>query len=230
MKKDEYTDRHQAIKMRLAGQSIEQICRTLSHSREWFHKWWRRYLESGPEGLYDLTRGNRQVVNANEFDGVCPKTTNVAAYDVTAVLANDVLPNLLGVTIHYRATVTSDDFEQVQEAVTTLELGHRYVRNLYTHIEPDPDGLIHREVVYHDAGLLVSGELDQEPRARRHEHPVHGRPLDLPLRPADRREGALLVHPRPPLGPERGAVHPRLARTGGYRGAGGAAALPHRCR
>jgi hypothetical protein len=22
----------------------------------WFHKWWRRYREAGPEGLYDLTR------------------------------------------------------------------------------------------------------------------------------------------------------------------------------
>lgn len=61
MKKDEYTDRHQAIKMRLAGQSVKQICRALSHSREWFHKWWRRYLAYGPDGLYDLTRANHQV-------------------------------------------------------------------------------------------------------------------------------------------------------------------------
>lgn len=28
-----------------------------------FHKWWQRYLESGPEGLYDLTRCHCQVVN-----------------------------------------------------------------------------------------------------------------------------------------------------------------------
>ena len=60
---DELSVRQSAIRLRLAGQSIESICRTLKRSRAWFHKWWRRYLESGPEGLYDLTRGNHQVVN-----------------------------------------------------------------------------------------------------------------------------------------------------------------------
>jgi putative transposase len=59
--KDEYSDRHQAIKMRLADQSVERICRILNRSREWFHKWWNRYLEFGPEGLFDLTRANHQV-------------------------------------------------------------------------------------------------------------------------------------------------------------------------
>jgi len=60
---NELSVRQSAIRLRLAGQSIESICRTLKRSRAWFHKWWRRYLESGPEGLYDLTRGNHQVVN-----------------------------------------------------------------------------------------------------------------------------------------------------------------------
>lgn len=60
---DELSVRQSAIRLRLAGQSIESICRTLKRSRVWFHKWWRRYLESGPEGLYDLTRGNHQAVN-----------------------------------------------------------------------------------------------------------------------------------------------------------------------
>jgi putative transposase len=59
--RDEYTDRHQAIKMRLAGQSVEQICRSLRRSRRWFQKWWSRYLEYGPAGLFDLTRANHQV-------------------------------------------------------------------------------------------------------------------------------------------------------------------------
>ena len=53
---DELSVRQAAIRLRLAGESIESICRTLKRSRAWFHKWWRRYLESGPEGLYDLTR------------------------------------------------------------------------------------------------------------------------------------------------------------------------------
>jgi len=55
---DELSVRQSAIRLRLAGESIESICRSLKRSRVWFHKWWRRYLESGSEGLYDLTRGN----------------------------------------------------------------------------------------------------------------------------------------------------------------------------
>lgn len=60
---DELTLRHQAIRMRLAGESVLLICRTLQRSSVWLHKWWQRYLELGTEGLYDLTRANHQVVN-----------------------------------------------------------------------------------------------------------------------------------------------------------------------
>jgi transposase InsO family protein len=35
----------------------------MHRSEAWFHKWWQRYLAEGPEGLYDLTRANQQVVN-----------------------------------------------------------------------------------------------------------------------------------------------------------------------
>jgi transposase InsO family protein len=63
MMKDELSVRQTAIRLRLAGESVESICRTLKRSKTWFHKWWQRYLESGPEGLYDLTRGHCQVVN-----------------------------------------------------------------------------------------------------------------------------------------------------------------------
>jgi transposase InsO family protein len=59
--KDEYADRSRAIKLRLAGQSVAQIRRLLGRSKEWFHKWWNRYLEFGPDGLFDLTRANHQV-------------------------------------------------------------------------------------------------------------------------------------------------------------------------
>jgi transposase InsO family protein len=58
--KDEFSDRHQAIKLRLAGHSVESICQTLGRSREWFHTWWRRYQAMGIAGLYDLTRANHQ--------------------------------------------------------------------------------------------------------------------------------------------------------------------------
>ena len=60
---NELTDRQAAIRLRLAGESIENICRTLRRSKRWFHKWWKRYLALGPEGLYDLTRANQRVVN-----------------------------------------------------------------------------------------------------------------------------------------------------------------------
>jgi hypothetical protein len=53
---DELAARQRAITLRLAGRSVKPICAALGRSEVWFHKWWRRYLEAGPEGLYDLTR------------------------------------------------------------------------------------------------------------------------------------------------------------------------------
>ena len=58
---DELAAHHRAITLRLAGQSVNAICAAVGRSDRWFHKWWRRYLEAGPEGLYDLTRANHQV-------------------------------------------------------------------------------------------------------------------------------------------------------------------------
>jgi len=58
--KDEFSDRHQAITMRLAGRSIDDICQALDRSRDWFHSWWRRYQAMGVAGLYDQTRATRQ--------------------------------------------------------------------------------------------------------------------------------------------------------------------------
>ena len=60
---NEYFDRQRAIQMRLAGDSIELICRILHRSVPWFNKWWRRYLEAGSEGLYDITRARHSIVN-----------------------------------------------------------------------------------------------------------------------------------------------------------------------
>jgi transposase InsO family protein len=58
---DELSIRHAAIRLRLGGDSVESICSTLKRSKPWFHKWWKRYLAMGPEGLYDLTRANHHV-------------------------------------------------------------------------------------------------------------------------------------------------------------------------
>ena len=57
---NELADRQQAIKLRLAGQPVEAICRALGRTRVWFHRWWRRYRALGPNGLYDQTRANAQ--------------------------------------------------------------------------------------------------------------------------------------------------------------------------
>jgi len=57
---DEFADRQQAIKLRLAGHAVEEICRLLGHPPAWFHMWWQRYRALGPNGLFDLTRANVQ--------------------------------------------------------------------------------------------------------------------------------------------------------------------------
>ena len=56
----EFADRQQAIKLRLAGHAVDEICRLLGHPPTWFHWWWRRYRALGPNGLFDLTRANVQ--------------------------------------------------------------------------------------------------------------------------------------------------------------------------
>src|SRR5205823_7244259 len=58
---DELSARQRAISLRLAGRPVKHICLALSRSEAWFHKWWDRYLEAGPAGLYDLTRANHHV-------------------------------------------------------------------------------------------------------------------------------------------------------------------------
>jgi transposase InsO family protein len=57
---NELSDRQQAIKLRLAGRSVAEICRILGRSPAWFHIWWRRYRALGPNGLFDLTRTTTQ--------------------------------------------------------------------------------------------------------------------------------------------------------------------------
>src|SRR2546423_2195059 len=58
---DELAARHRAITLRLTGRSVKSTCATVGRSEVWFHKWWRRYLEAGPEGLYDLTRAHHHL-------------------------------------------------------------------------------------------------------------------------------------------------------------------------
>src|SRR5437660_7969256 len=58
---DELQARQRAISLRLAGRTVKSICSALGRGAAWFHKWWRRYREAGPEGLYDLSRANQHA-------------------------------------------------------------------------------------------------------------------------------------------------------------------------
>jgi putative transposase len=61
---DELTARQRAITLRLAGRSVKAICTAVGRSEVWFRKWWHRYLEAGPAGLYDLTRARHHVAQS----------------------------------------------------------------------------------------------------------------------------------------------------------------------
>ncbi len=58
---DEFAARQRAIALRLGGRPVQSICQALGRSAFWFHKWWRRYLQAGAEGLYDLTHATHHV-------------------------------------------------------------------------------------------------------------------------------------------------------------------------
>jgi putative transposase len=58
---DDFNARQRAITFRLSGRSASHICQVLGRGKTWLHKWWRRYLEFGAEGLYDLTRAHHLV-------------------------------------------------------------------------------------------------------------------------------------------------------------------------
>jgi hypothetical protein len=58
---DELAARHRAITLRLAGRPVKAVCAAVGRTEVWFRKWWHRYLEAGPEGLYDLTRATHHI-------------------------------------------------------------------------------------------------------------------------------------------------------------------------
>jgi hypothetical protein len=58
---DELVARHRAITLRLAGRPVKAVCAAVGRSEVWFRKWWHRYLDAGPEGLYDRTRANQHI-------------------------------------------------------------------------------------------------------------------------------------------------------------------------
>jgi hypothetical protein len=58
---DEFAARQRAIALRLSGRPMQSISQALGRSERWFQMWWRRYLEVGAEGLYDLTHATHRI-------------------------------------------------------------------------------------------------------------------------------------------------------------------------
>ncbi|MBK9517187.1 MAG: hypothetical protein IPO09_07480 [Anaeromyxobacter sp.] len=140
---------------------------------------------------------NLTVANQSAFVEVCPRTARIRAFDVTAAMANEVLPNALGVTI-----VPAD-------ASATLHTGGAL----------DPAG---GTLVYNPRATLVQGQLQQaeplpgEPEpppvfAPPHSGPLHDPTALLYLRTAD----LVAIDPADPgcirlLGNGRSVPDPRL--------------------
>jgi hypothetical protein len=89
-----------------AGQTVDYlVAQDATRDGNWTGTWGllRTYGKTRPdlEVLPDNSEVDKQVVfsNASDFTGVCPKDAPVAEFDLSAVLANEVLPNNLGVTI-----------------------------------------------------------------------------------------------------------------------------------
>ena len=68
----ELSDRRQAIRMRLAGDTVSMISYRLRHSGAWVRKWWHRYLTAGGEGLYDLTHAHANLLHRTPLHIVLP--------------------------------------------------------------------------------------------------------------------------------------------------------------
>ncbi len=58
--------RMEAVRRRLWGEQITSIYRNLGKSAPWFYKWWHRYQELGPEGLFDDTRKAHKIANKTD--------------------------------------------------------------------------------------------------------------------------------------------------------------------
>jgi hypothetical protein len=92
--------------LKQAGQTVDYLyAQDATRDGIWMGTWGilRTYGKQRSDlvvlGDNNKVNDNPTFSNASDFNGVCPKDAPVASYDVTAVLANEVLPNSLGVTI-----------------------------------------------------------------------------------------------------------------------------------
>lgn len=53
--------RQEVIRLKEAGRRVSWICQHVERSREWFYKWWNRYLEEGAVGLRDRSHAPKAI-------------------------------------------------------------------------------------------------------------------------------------------------------------------------
>ena len=51
--------RQKAIRLKQAGRAVSWICQQVGRSRDWFYKWWKRYLAEGAGGLRERSHAPR---------------------------------------------------------------------------------------------------------------------------------------------------------------------------
>jgi hypothetical protein len=111
-----------------AGSSVDYLYATdATRDGAWSGTWGLLRTYRTPRGdLYELPDNPQgqaiQVLNDKDFDGVCPKTAPLVSYDVTAVLANEVLPNAI-VNGGGATAITIPPNTQVTDPATGIVLG-----------------------------------------------------------------------------------------------------------
>jgi len=51
--------RQRAMRLKLSGWTVTQICASLQRGRDWFYKWWDRYVAEGASGLRERSHASR---------------------------------------------------------------------------------------------------------------------------------------------------------------------------
>jgi hypothetical protein len=101
---EQFTFASPALPMMNGGLKADQLWTTNPSLDGWWNGVWGIYRSYGAaqtdlKPLPNTATLPLKIVNAASFSGVCPTTARVRPYDLTAVLANDVLSNDVGATI-----------------------------------------------------------------------------------------------------------------------------------
>jgi hypothetical protein len=115
--------------LRQAGQTVDYLYATdATRPGMWLGTWGILRTYGRPRSdLVTLPNNdigkNIRFVNQNDFRGVCPRTAPVKNFDIAAVLANDVLPNNLGVDIEPNTQVFLAGDDGIQGTPDDVLLG-----------------------------------------------------------------------------------------------------------